>query len=545
MIMHIYFPPPPEILPNTTTVTTTTFTSTTTTTTTPPCIADPWNDWTACSKTCGWGSSTRDRYVNCPSPPDPRGPPPSHQRRTCKLSECCTLGIWSDWTRCTAVCDQGLVTRVRPAHGAGCVPQPLQTKRCSAPRACRGCILRKRINHATNELLCNQTAHGESCHFECLPSFHPSGLLTCNDGEFSKVFCAKDQCPALRVENDAGLNLRCEGTDHGSWCQVRCHEGYYPEPGIIDCINGAWSKAPLCLPKSCGAAPIVQESAPGWRLTCANVKHGESCLLRCRKGFRPSGPLSCYLGQFNFIRCQPADCTPLHLMRRGERLSDVIATTGGNGSNKSLRPNESGFAAVVADSGAFLRRPLGTCIGGASSGSTCTYPCDGLSLRVAQLYCFRGAWSIVHSCTKSWEDEVPCSEPQVPLHAQSVDCRSLASGSTCSVTCSAGYELDPAFATVLLCSKGRWSQVSCVEARCTRQAALHHGDKRALRGCVGAPAGAECRLRCERGFVLSPFSTPRLVCTRGAWRIPPRSRAMRLGHLGCVQTLEDDGTNLV
>ncbi|XP_020629634.1 SCO-spondin-like [Orbicella faveolata] len=97
-----------------------------------PCPVDggwgDWTDWSACSASCGPGTSIRSRQCNNP-PPGPGGKQctglPVGNRPcnevTCPGSGDC-WGDWSDWSMCTKACDCGKTYRVRfckCAHGQG------------------------------------------------------------------------------------------------------------------------------------------------------------------------------------------------------------------------------------------------------------------------------------------------------------------------------------------------------------------------------------------------------------------------------------------
>lgn len=77
------------------------------------CEFSTWNDWNACSQTCGIGSQYRDRVVMIDVTMD--GTPCKGQLqdyKECSLAHCesapqfdCVWGIWSVWSACTALCN--------------------------------------------------------------------------------------------------------------------------------------------------------------------------------------------------------------------------------------------------------------------------------------------------------------------------------------------------------------------------------------------------------------------------------------------------------
>ena len=100
-----------------------------------------WNNWTACSVTCGGGGTrTRTRFCNEPQHGGKYCEGVNLQQEPCTNSKPCPVdGYWSDytgWGTCSKTCGGGTMTRTRictpPLHdGAECVGSAVDTSDCS------------------------------------------------------------------------------------------------------------------------------------------------------------------------------------------------------------------------------------------------------------------------------------------------------------------------------------------------------------------------------------------------------------------------------
>ncbi|XP_073244555.1 SCO-spondin-like isoform X1 [Porites lutea] len=105
-----------------------------------------WSDWSACSASCGPGNSTRTRRCDSP-PPGPGGNPCVGLRlenKPCNLRPCRTVAVvnggwgnWSEWSACSTSCGPGTSIRTRRCDnpppspgGKSCVGLPVDNKPC-------------------------------------------------------------------------------------------------------------------------------------------------------------------------------------------------------------------------------------------------------------------------------------------------------------------------------------------------------------------------------------------------------------------------------
>ncbi|XP_060065515.1 hemicentin-1-like [Ylistrum balloti] len=97
-----------------------------------------WQNWSACSATCGGGMRNRSR--DCDNPPPKHGGQncvgPASTTSTCGDVSCPppgTWGTWSEWTDCSASCGEGTLHRNRDCDdsaGGKCIGMSFETKTC-------------------------------------------------------------------------------------------------------------------------------------------------------------------------------------------------------------------------------------------------------------------------------------------------------------------------------------------------------------------------------------------------------------------------------
>ncbi|XP_074627228.1 uncharacterized protein LOC141885237 isoform X4 [Acropora palmata] len=112
-----------------------------------PCEVDGgftgWTDWSACSRSCGPGVTSRHRTCSNPRPSaggkDCSNLGSAFEQRSCLLTECPASGNWtnwSDWTQCTRSCGSGLQFRkrvcVHPKGNRFCLGEKEQSRLCNS-----------------------------------------------------------------------------------------------------------------------------------------------------------------------------------------------------------------------------------------------------------------------------------------------------------------------------------------------------------------------------------------------------------------------------
>ena len=106
------------------------------------CVVTAFNDWSACSVTCGTGKKVRARTVMVAAANGGKACPTVTESKSCTGGtqlECpvhCEVAPWHPWSTCTRSCGTGLQTATRdvtqePRHGGTICPDLYQFRRCA------------------------------------------------------------------------------------------------------------------------------------------------------------------------------------------------------------------------------------------------------------------------------------------------------------------------------------------------------------------------------------------------------------------------------
>eukprot|EP00928_Gymnodinium_smaydae_P064666 TRINITY_DN4794_c0_g2_i1.p1 TRINITY_DN4794_c0_g2~~TRINITY_DN4794_c0_g2_i1.p1 ORF type:complete len:1188 (-),score=266.17 TRINITY_DN4794_c0_g2_i1:180-3743(-) len=116
------------------------------------CELAPWQDWTSCSATCGVGQQTRHRDVREFRSSGGSGCGDElSETRGCNHEPCemvdCEWDVWNDWSACSSTCGGGQMTRSREIRhtpvggGAACAPVDKEEIAACNTQACtENCI---------------------------------------------------------------------------------------------------------------------------------------------------------------------------------------------------------------------------------------------------------------------------------------------------------------------------------------------------------------------------------------------------------------------
>ena len=150
-----------------------------------PCDVSEWSAWSRCSRSCGSGRRSRDRYVVQSAKHGGSCEDNLKESTSCNTRPCpvpCKVSTWSTWSNCTRSCGSGRRTRNRhivesSQHGGSCDynlegNESCNTKPCPVPckvstwltwsdcsRSC-GSGLRTRNRH-----IVESSQHGGSCDY--------------------------------------------------------------------------------------------------------------------------------------------------------------------------------------------------------------------------------------------------------------------------------------------------------------------------------------------------------------------------------------------
>ncbi|XP_052699211.1 SCO-spondin-like isoform X2 [Crassostrea angulata] len=173
-----------------------------------PCPVDGhWNVWShfsACSVTCGNGTTTRHRTCSNPAPLHGGKSCTGNETETvvCKKTHCPVDGEWSHWTHwrhCSVTCGQGIQKRVRhcshpaPAHGgATCVGPSDESQTCVQPH----CPVDGQWSAWSHYSTCSKTCGGGTRTHQrtCSNPAPLHGGMTCHGNDVETESCNQDPC---------------------------------------------------------------------------------------------------------------------------------------------------------------------------------------------------------------------------------------------------------------------------------------------------------------------------------------------------------------
>jgi len=110
-----------------------------------PCQVAEWQDWGACSVSCGPGNKTRTRVVRVAAVNGGLCNDKLQETESCRVVECavnCEVAAWGDWQVCSVGCGGGKqfrsrdITQMNNDYGTGC-PDVKEERLCNQ-QACTG-----------------------------------------------------------------------------------------------------------------------------------------------------------------------------------------------------------------------------------------------------------------------------------------------------------------------------------------------------------------------------------------------------------------------
>ncbi|XP_046325849.2 sushi, von Willebrand factor type A, EGF and pentraxin domain-containing protein 1-like [Haliotis rufescens] len=410
-----------------------------------------------CLPAGAWSTAATCVEIRCPTPAVTR-----HGTFHCSSATVHAVG-----STCGLTCSTGYRRNV---HSISCLSdstwsaQPVCTAiRCPTPKA---------PQHGSYRCSPSPSTHKptDTCSLTCTSGYTPSThTITClSDATWSAVpSCTQIRCPSPAAASHG--SYKCSSASvhtQGETCTLTCATGYTPSTSTntITCRpDSTWTASAICVETRCSAPPTVTGGVYKCVSATAN-KMNDVCHLHCNTGYKPSSSHSDITCLSSRAWSAPSTCV------------EIMCPT---------PPSVSHGTNLCASTR--VHRLNDVCHLRCSSG----YKPSSTSSDVRCLS--HGAWSAVVPCV-----EIRCPSPQAASHG-SLNCSSANReiGSTCNLTCAAGYE--PSVHTISCLADATWSeQTSCIGTRCPSPAAGRHGSFN-----CSSPAhsiGSACSLHCAAGY---------------------------------------------
>ncbi|CAE7263303.1 SSPO [Symbiodinium pilosum] len=338
-----------------------------------PCKMSDWTQWTSCPVTCGSASVQRTRTVAEQSGNGGSCPGQDHvfEKKYCSVDPCpvdCTWDDWDDWHACSSTCGSGQTLRIRlvktPAEGDGqdCIGLREENRTCeqmACPKHCEwqdwgdwmGCSVscgdgtgerqREKASEAFGGLPCkgeasqNGLCHAGPCPFACQWGDWTDWECSASCGQGSKsrrrsvlvpaeyggAECAGSSAETGNCVLQEHCPVDCQWSDWSDWhqCSVSCGQGMsnrnrtrlkYEDYGGQACFGTADDEA-ICDAGACPHDCAYSDWGPwsGCPVTCGNGTRTRARSIHAESEF---GGKAC-LGPFtDERRCAsnacPVDC---------------------------------------------------------------------------------------------------------------------------------------------------------------------------------------------------------------------------------------------
>ncbi|XP_078491513.1 thrombospondin type-1 domain-containing protein 7A isoform X1 [Ciona intestinalis] len=309
-----------------------------------PCIVSDWNDWSACSKSCGEGESIRSRNITRHPAHGAPSCPVLHESNSCHIRPCpvpCEVSGWTAWDACSKTCGEGVSNRTRnitnhPAHGGRSCPDLQQTKVCHIRKCPVPCLVSDWERWSTCSRHCGG---GHSIKTRNIIRYPLYGGLGCPALSQIKT-CNTQACPmTCSVSEWAHWSICSKTCDGGQLIRTR-NITVHPGHGVASCP--ALQQTQTCNSQECPVPVTCKWSAwsawsscdpcfPGGRSQSRNVTipamfNGMQCLGSrdnldysctsgrvCIKEKCPSRKFSCKNGLgciFKYLQCNGDDDCP-------------------------------------------------------------------------------------------------------------------------------------------------------------------------------------------------------------------------------------------
>ena len=185
------------------------------------CIVSTFSEWSECTRTCGTGSTMRQRTISRAAEHAGLACPPLEESKVCNVTPCpthCTISDFGDWGDCSLTCGGGKQVRERHvtthAQNGGNVCEELsQSRACNTGPCPVDCISTSYGVWSACSTTCGRGLQSRS---RTHTRMHAHGGRPCGNTREQRE-CNLTECP-----------IHCELTPFGQWgaCTMSCGTGY-------------------------------------------------------------------------------------------------------------------------------------------------------------------------------------------------------------------------------------------------------------------------------------------------------------------------------
>ena len=410
------------------------------------CVVSSWQSWSACTVSCGTGTTSRSKRIQTSAAYGGKVCPSTSESKNCATEACpvdCVQSAWINWGACTEKCAGGTATRTRSTdraaeHGGKACGVSSQTRTCNTQLCPVNCVLTSWMKEGSCTRSCGRGVQ-KLMRYVQKPALY--GGLECSSNREMANECNSQACPidcaftwggwsSCTKACGGGISSRTQqrtvlpafgGKACGANTETKaCNQ----QNCAIDCLMGAWTGWSDCS-LTCGGGlnkrtrPIAVQSAFGGK-TCDSGEQVQSCNV-------DACPVDCVVGAWTtFSKCS-VSCGPTGGIKTRTR-TNVKAQMGG-----VACPTKN----VEVESCNKTPCPVHCQVGGWSLWTACTKTCGG-GTQVRSRSVIERAATGGFVCP-SLDESRSCKAAACP-----VDCTMSAwdSYSACSVTCGGNMNID-------------------------------------------------------------------------------------------------------
>eukprot|EP00939_MAST-03C_sp_MAST-3C-sp1_P005137 g5137.t1 len=429
--------------------------------------------------------------------------------------------------RCTVRCNRGYTASMSPKCELG---NWEGGTRCNED-ACASSLGSAQIQNLAAGCSANQNA-GTRCTLRCNSGYTPSDTATCRRGSWVGTSsgdelpeCSPNGCdatlPSWLTNTQGSQVINCRDRSHGQQCDYLCASGYRIQgTGKLRCSAGSWLSSGSSVESCRDIDECSERRMCNGQGDCVNSAGSYSCV--CGANFYGT---DCE-GRYNDCANSPCNsaggvCVNLERTSVGQvnfRCNCYSGWTGTRCESVESCPPFNFPEGVVGRDGRSAAFSNGIPL---RSNSSCSIHCeDGYDFSGHDyVKCDDGRFGSNFRCSAR-----PCERyPAIAnMDHSGSRCLGTASGQKCaSITCDAGYSLQPSSYSGPVCRLGQWTSTSqdatCTANACEGARVPNSNYENAL---ITGTTGTRVRVTCETGYEIDAGDGFAVCGTDGRFRLP-------------------------